>query len=394
MGHTGTPHRRGLAGYDFYWSPASNPAVSIDPSLTLSGTDTIVFTVNGTAASGGANIIPLLTFTNTNADAIAVALISFIAASEGISITGNVAAGPLIQSIQFPALQSIDAALSSLCEFISGVSGAYWYYIDPRKGFNFAIQGVSNQAPWNIEETDGSDGNVLMVVSNTVTREKFYNAAWLDLSTLANQVSVYCQGDGMTQSFNMPYPIAAAPSVTLYTGNAPYPTPTGDIVKVEATNDGQNYSAGDTIYLEQAGSGNTATIIVQSVLPGPGPTTGAIQSYTLGAPGTGYSDSYLDPNAPPVTSTGGTGSGATWAVSTSVATQESVGLVGETGFDFYWSPGFSELKQDAGNPAILASQFLLVTFQPSASTYTQYIDTQAALIANMRRVAPGSMTNT
>ena len=371
---------QGPGGYDFYWSPANNPAVSIDPSLTLSGTDTIVFTVNGTAASGGANIIPSLTFTNTNADAIAVALISFIAAPEGISITGNVAAGPLIQSIQFPASQSIDAALSSLCEFISGASGAYWYYIDPRKGFNFAIQGVSNPAPWNIEETDGSDGNVLMVVSNTVTREKFYNAAWLDLSTLANQVSVYCQGDGTTQSFNMPYPIAAAPSVTLYTGNAPYPTPTGVIVRVEATNDGQNYSAGDTITLEQAGSGNNANIIVQSVLPGPGPTTGAIQSYALGAPGTGYSDSYLDPNAPPVTSAGGTGSGATWAVSTGVATQESVGLVGETGFDFYWSPGSSELKQDAGNPAIIASQFLLVTFQPSASTYTQYIDTQAALI--------------
>jgi hypothetical protein len=367
----------GAGGYDFYWSPADNPSIGIDPSLVINPTDVFVFTVNGTAASGGSNIIPSLNYTGVNADAIAVNLINLIAASEGITVDlANVTPAVGIQAIQFTASQSIDAALASLCQYISGAAGAYWYYLDPRKGFNFAIQGVSNPAPWNISELDASDGNVLMKVSCSVTREKYFNATWLDLSQLSNQVSVYCQGDNSTQSFQLPYPVAAAPTVTRYDGIAPNPLPSGVITFLQAfAGTGTGYTDGDLLTLHQPGSGNNATVLIFA-----DPNVHSILSWNLGNPGTGYND--IDP----FTCTGGTGTGAHGYCVTAMALAMTVGEVGKSGFDFYWSPGSNELKQDAGQAPITSSQFLLVVYQPSSSSYAQYLD-QVAI--GVRQLAEG-----
>lgn len=355
----------GPGGYDFYWSAFNNPALSIDPSVTINSGTVVEVTVDGTAASGGDNIVPNVTYNGLDADVIATALINLIAVSEGISIA-HVVAGPNIPSIAFQANQTLDQALSSLCEYISGDAGAYWWYIDPRKGFHFEIQGSSNPAPWNIEESDGSDGNVLMAVSDTVTREKYYNSDWLDLSTLSNSVSVYCQGNGTAQSFALPYPMGAAPTVTLYDGVAPNPVPTGSITNLYGGDPGINYSSGDALTLLQDGSGNDAHAIVASV-----DSFGHISTFTLGSPGSGYDFTR------PMTSSGGTGSGATWSCLTAVVLPQTVGNVGQTGFDYYWALGASSLHQDLGNPAITSGQFLLVTYAPVGSTFTQFIDPSA-----------------
>jgi len=159
-------------------------------------------------------------FTNQTAGDIVVSLVSLLQ-SEGINIDSGVATGPTVDMIAFTTEDTVDSALTNLMSYINNGGDNYWYYVDPYKVFHFDIQGVTHAAPFNIDQTAGSDGNALMEIQLQTNRDQMGNAAWADIGNQAGSsyAASSWQGDGSTTSFTATYAVESP-----YTPPAP---PTG-----------------------------------------------------------------------------------------------------------------------------------------------------------------------
>lgn len=200
---------------DWYWSPTQNLIWQDDwsggvPAPDLIPTDVLLVTYTVPPAN-------VMDYYNTDAGAIVTALIGLV---ENEGFTLDIAAGsPSIIQLSFSTGDTVDSALNSLAGYVSNGTDNYWYYITPRRVLHFETQGdpIANPAPWNLSTLDASDGNVLIQLSNTVTREKYANAALVDLGDSVSSLSETDSwpGDGSSREFNTARPMATAPTITV-----------------------------------------------------------------------------------------------------------------------------------------------------------------------------------
>lgn len=252
----------------------------------------------------------------------------------GDGITVSAVQGPLVDLIQWSTQDTFDSALSSLMTYINNGQNNYWYYVTARLVLTFELQGQAVAAPWAISVSGGTDGNVLLQTQNLVTREKYGNAAWVDIQGEQGTESLPFRvvGDGMTTSFDASYPVGnVAPVLTYYppgqfpfglsypqtVGNANlvstgfdwYWTPgettitqdsggsgTTQIGSVSINAGGSGYHVGDILGVNEVG-GSGGQVKVMSL------SGSAVATVEITAGGTGYSI------ASAVLTTGGSGSG-------------------------------------------------------------------------------------
>ena len=204
---------------DWYWSPTQNLIWQDDwhagiPAPTLvPGVDTLVVEYEMPPAD-------VLNYYLQTAKGIIVDLLALIT-SEGFRLVA--VDGPNVVQISFTTEDTVDSAITSLCTYISDGSANYWYFVSPRQTVHFEIQGVTRTAPWNISTSDGSDGNVLMQVSNTITREKYGNGVLLDIGSSQSTVleTDSMPGDGTSVTFNTVRPLASAPTINRIDNSVP-----------------------------------------------------------------------------------------------------------------------------------------------------------------------------
>lgn len=288
---------------DWYWSPGWQYLIQDVGGATPNPGEFIEIIVDPVAQA-----IPSIYYESATADSIIRALLALIAGPEGIELP-FIVPGPIIQAISFTGDSTFDSALSSILSYINTGPQAFWYYIDPRKGFHFEIQGVTNAAPWNISQDDASDSNVLIAVGNAITREKYTNAAYLSSSETLAPATQQFVGDSSTASFNLSYPAGSTPVITFYPGN----------------------------------SGTPPAI------------------------------------CPPV----GTG-----VPGGNVVQTQTVGVSGQTGFDWYWSYGSSEITQDPQWPPITKNAAIYVVYEPLVQILQPYTDEDS--VAERQAIEGGS----
>jgi len=177
--------------------------------LLVPGVDMLVVTYTIKAAN-------VLDYFNMKAGDIAKALIALVE-NEGF-LTSGIVDGPIVIQISFSPDDSIDSALNALTSYISNGTDNYWYYATPLRVLHFETQGaVANPAPWNVSVIDASDGNVLLQLSNTITREKYANAALVERGNVQGSIleTDSFSGDDSSQEFNALRPLATEPMITV-----------------------------------------------------------------------------------------------------------------------------------------------------------------------------------
>ena len=196
------------------------------------------------------------TFTNVTAGYIVQQLVAAIA-NEGITVVLD-DAGPIVDTITFTLQDTVASALSSLCTYLANGTENYQFWIEPStKILHFGLVGGSaSVAPWNLSIADGSAGNALIQLSNTITSEKYANAAIVDVADAlgANTIPARFLGDGSATSFSVVYPIGTAPAITRYPGAT---FPAGGVVQTVGltgtTGSQWYYDVGGTSITQQAG---------------------------------------------------------------------------------------------------------------------------------------------
>lgn len=323
----------GTSGVDWNWQLDSYTISLGSTGTRLGPSDTLVVSYDSVSGTS-----PSPSYANMTAGAIVEALAALLAA-EGLTVSA--ATGALVDLITWTTEDTFDSALSALMTYINNGNNNYWYFVSPRLVLVFELQGSVTPAPFNISTLDGSDGNVLIQVQNTITREKYGNAAWVDVSDAQSTTTLPCEffGDGSTTEFNTDYAIGdQAPTLVLWApGQYPFGTPgtpqtvgnsnllssnTGfdwywtpgsteltqdDTALLSLTNlntgidnGGSSWTVGETFTI--AGGTTTATGQVTSV------SGGAVTGFNITSPGAGYG-----PRSSGVatTRTGGSGTGLT-----------------------------------------------------------------------------------
>ena len=212
----------------YLWWQIDTYAVEVNPAFaTVPNGETLSIQYD---APGAQVQTPI--YTNMTAGAIVTALCN-LANNDGINIASTIETGPTVDSIAYTTQDTIDTALQNLITYISDGTNNYWYWMDAYKTLHFDLQGVTTTAPWNISQADGSDGNVLMQIAVTTSRDQFANAAWADIGTaIGNSYAANSWiGDGSTRSFNTTYGIdsvySPAGGLTLFSGGTLIPQTVG-----------------------------------------------------------------------------------------------------------------------------------------------------------------------
>ena len=248
-------------------------------------------------------------------------------------------ADPTVDTFTVANWTVVSDALDSICQLVSGGSSGglttntYFWTVDAWRIVHFALQS-SWPAPWNIDDRDGSAGNVLIQVSATNTREKYCNHAYVDASKeiLPDLLQDPGQwGDGTNRTFSAAYSIATKPSITIIPYNSSKTTPGTPsvipaanigILNVDSANVPSNlrgtYNAGTTY---AAGDGVISTI------------NGALYC-SLYDGNTGHEPVEF----------------STWWVSTK---------------KWYWTPGSNSVTQDASEPVLRTTWALFLTYYTS-----------------------------
>lgn len=206
-----------------------------DPNVTASAwcgypllaTDTVVVNYDYPGATGAAP-----SYSNMTAAAIVTALAAMVV-NEGVAL-GSVVTGPTVDALKLSMRDTVASALTTLCQYISNPNSAsYRAYVDERRRLQFEELGVTRTAPWNIDESDNSDGNVLIQVSNQITREKFADSALVEVTgaVASESFNDNFAGTGSSESFNTTFPIFSVNSIARSISSGGGPEPPAQVVK-------------------------------------------------------------------------------------------------------------------------------------------------------------------
>lgn len=155
-----------------------------------------------------------------------------------------------------PTFASIAAyvsdALDQLCNQSNQVNKQFLWYMSPRRVLNLVTLHTI-AAPWNISDVDLSDGNVLMQVQNTKSKQNYFNRGLAEITSLTQSFI----GDGVNRAFNLSQAVGTDPSI------APTATLNGtsQTIKINGTTPVPDwyYTPGSTLIVQANGLAPTLT---------------------------------------------------------------------------------------------------------------------------------------
>ena len=122
------------------------------------------------------------------------------------AIDFNCAAGTHISDLLNQLVSQINA---------SDPTKLYFWYTDEWKVIHLSERTVSD-APWDVDDTAGSAGNVLLSVAVVNSHNQLANDCYVIASEyLQNVTTVTFAGNGTATTFNLPSPAVVAPTITL-----------------------------------------------------------------------------------------------------------------------------------------------------------------------------------
>ena len=140
-----------------------------------------------------------------------IALINLI--DEGVTV--NIPdTGP---SIQLPgAAGAVIAQLfDQVCQYANDGTTVWYWKFDAWRNVTFAKH-TSVAAPWNVDDTAGSDNNVLVSVSATTSHDQFANVVYaLGQNVNIGAITTTFKGDGVSTTFNLPTALLNPPGISL-----------------------------------------------------------------------------------------------------------------------------------------------------------------------------------
>jgi hypothetical protein len=162
-------------------------------------------------------VIPGQTFSNMTLDAIFQAIhdtgvgIGFSLYDDGIGL--SLITGPTIPSVSSIKYDTVGNWFDNLCTLASGTDVWYWY-TTPYRVVVLAKQ-TTTAAPFNVDDSDLSDGNVLVHIKDTETREQYLNRAYVHLgqSLTGGSVVDTFAGDSVKTVFYTTHPVGATPTI-------------------------------------------------------------------------------------------------------------------------------------------------------------------------------------
>ena len=131
-----------------------------------------------------------------------------------VSISPFVSGLPAID-FAVPAGSYVADLLNQLVSQITTPDATYYWYTDEWKTIHLSERAVT-AAPWQVEDSNGSDANVLVSVSAAASHNLLANDAYV-IATEMLTISFVTDfvGDNTSTSFNVSNPIQAPPSITL-----------------------------------------------------------------------------------------------------------------------------------------------------------------------------------
>ena len=140
-----------------------------------------------------------------------IALINLI--DEGVTV--NIPdTGP---SIQLPgAAGAVIAQLfDQVCQYANDGTTVWYWKFDAWRNVTFAKH-TSVAAPWNVDDTAGSDNNVLVSVSATTSHDQLANIVYaLGQNVNIGAITTTFKGDGVSTTFNLPTALLNPPGISL-----------------------------------------------------------------------------------------------------------------------------------------------------------------------------------
>ena len=148
------------------------------------------------------------------ADATIKDLIYNYCNSEGLTV-GTITGAPTLAA-QTLTGKSLADALTALASSASNVADALWqWWIDAYRVIHFE-EVSSEMTPWGIDESSGTDSNILVGVHVNITREKLANRCYLEITNCLQPITVAAyNGDGSNRTFSMQCPIGAKPELDI-----------------------------------------------------------------------------------------------------------------------------------------------------------------------------------
>jgi hypothetical protein len=159
------------------------------------------------------------TYSNMTLDAIFQAIhdsgvgIGFSLDDDGIGM--DLAIGPTIQSISSIKYDSVGNWFDNLCTMASSTDVWYWY-TTPYRVVVLAKQ-TTTAAPFNIDDSDLSDGNALVQIKDTDTREQYLNRAYVHLgqALTGGTFPDAFTGNSVARVFYTTHPVGSAPTINV-----------------------------------------------------------------------------------------------------------------------------------------------------------------------------------
>lgn len=133
-----------------------------------------------------------------------------------ITLSPYVSGLPLID-LAVAAGAHIDALLNQIVSSANAndPSHLYFWYTDEWRVVHLSERSVV-PAPWQVDDTVGSDSNVLVSVQVAISHNQLANDTYVVAAAmLANQVTVTFKGDGTTTTFNLPSAAVETPNINL-----------------------------------------------------------------------------------------------------------------------------------------------------------------------------------
>jgi hypothetical protein len=127
----------------------------------------------------------------------------------------DVQPGVDIDSITFDHIMNAEA-IGQLVRQSNNETDTYFLWVSPWRVIHFELQ-TTVAAPWGIDDTTGTDENVLIQVSATIDRSKLANRVIVRATQQIASASApeSYPGDGVSRTFNLLYVVSTAPTVTV-----------------------------------------------------------------------------------------------------------------------------------------------------------------------------------
>jgi hypothetical protein len=259
---------------------------------------------------------------------------------EGVVVSGI--AGPTIPSLTLDDYAYVSDGLDRVAQAVSDSTTVYFWKFDPWRTLVFQDQATTS-APWDVSDADASDGNILISLTVTRTREKYANHAYIEASKTLS--------DLITETYHGITAAGVASKKSFTTLNTPAIPPTakvnGSTVQVDETtvdpNDAGTWPDSWVVNI----SGTAVTLVSGN------PFTAAMTGKTVVTNNDLFLFTFVDGSHGTLNRTAGTLSAVAFYLAPEIP----------AGSDWGWITGTNRLWTDVYHAALGTSDTIAITYQ-------------------------------